>query len=122
MGRPKGGTNKSWSKEQKYEYVKLVMEGIDSCLAIAKANNMSAGMLSTWIKKYKEGGLEALENKHKPRNPLVKFQRRKELNELEKLQFENMKLKIENARLKKGYTNEEVIAAKQNMKSKKNMK
>jgi len=25
MGRPKGGTNKSWSKEQKYEYVKLVM-------------------------------------------------------------------------------------------------
>lgn len=54
-------------------------------------------------KKYLEQGENALENKKKPGNPLTKYSRRKELNELEKLEYENMKLRIENERLKKGY-------------------
>ena len=51
----------------------------------------------------KNSGENALENKKKPGNPLTKYSRRKELNELEKLEYENMKLRIENERLKKGY-------------------
>jgi transposase len=67
-------------------------------------------MISTWVKRFKEGGIEALENKRKPGNPLSKYMNKKELTPLEALQYENMKLRIENERLKKGYTTEEVKA------------
>ena len=60
-------------------------------------------MLRNWIKKYIQQGEEALENKKKPGNPLSKYSNRKKLSELEKLEYENMKLRIENERLKKGY-------------------
>jgi len=75
-----------------------------------------------WKAAYLEHGIEGLENSVKPRNPLSKFQNRKNLTELEQLQYENMKLKIENSRLKKGYTNEEVIAIRQKKSSRKNIK
>ena len=54
-------------------------------------------------KKYLEQGEEALENKRKQGNPLVKYYNKKNLSEMEKLEYENMKLRIENERLKKGY-------------------
>ena len=60
-------------------------------------------MLRNWVKKYVEQGEESLENKRKPGNPLMKYSRRKELSDLEKLEYENMRLRIENKRLKKGY-------------------
>lgn len=60
-------------------------------------------MLRHWVKKYVEQGEESLENKRKPGNPLTKYSRRKELSDLEKLEYENMRLRIENERLKKGY-------------------
>lgn len=122
MGRPKGGTNRYWSKEAKYEYVQLVLSGEISARELGKQNNVSDSMILIWVKKYLEGGIEALENKRKPGNPLVKYMRRKELTPLEQLQYENMKLRIENERLKKGYTTEEVMAIKQRRRSKKNMK
>ena len=122
MGRPKGGTNKYWSKEAKYEYVRLIISGEISLRQLAEENKISAGMLSIWIKRYQEGGIEALENKRKPGNPLVKYSRRKELTEKERLEYEILKLKIENLRLKKGYTTEEVRLIKQKRQSKKNTK
>ena len=60
-------------------------------------------MLRGWIIKYNKGGLDALENKRKTGNPLSKFSNRKNLSEIEQLQYENMKLRIENERLKKRY-------------------
>lgn len=60
-------------------------------------------MLRRWIKKYLEQGEESLENKRKPGNPLVKYCNKKNLSDMEKLEYENMKLRIENERLKKGY-------------------
>lgn len=60
-------------------------------------------MLCRWIKKYLEQGEESLENKRKPGNPLVKYCNKKNLSDIEKLEYENMKLRIENERLKKGY-------------------
>ena len=33
----------------------------------------------------------------------MKYSKRKNLNDMEKLEYENMKLRIENERLKKGY-------------------
>ena len=47
--------------------------------------------------------MEGLIPKKKPGNPLSKFSNRKNLSEVEQLQYENMKLRIENERLKKGY-------------------
>ena len=126
MGRPKGAIskrpNRYWSKEDKYDYVKVIQSGKTSITQLAKDNDISMGMLSTWVKKYQAGGIEALENKRKPGNPLSKFQNKKILTPLEQLQYENMKLKIENERLKKGYTNEEVMAIRQRRLSKKNTK
>ena len=58
-------------------------------------------MLRGWIIKHNKGGLDALENKKKTGNPLSKFSNRKNLSEMEQLQYENMKLKIKNERLKK---------------------
>ena len=60
-------------------------------------------MLNNWIKTYYEKGEAALENNKKPGNPLTKYSMRKELTDMEKLEYENMKLRIENERLKKGY-------------------
>src|SRR5690606_24587436 len=126
MGRPKGVKNKTesryWSKEAKYEYVKLVLSGECSALELGRKNNISNGMISTWVRKYNEGGIDALENKRKPGNPLSKFILKKNLTELEQLQYENMKLRIENERLKKGYTTEEVMEIKLRRKSKANTK
>lgn len=126
MGRPKGSIGKQpiryWSKEAKHEYVKLILDGEISIEQLAKDNGLSKGMLSTWTKRYQEKGLEGLENKRKPGNPLSKYQNRKSLTPMEQLQYENMKLRIENERLKKGYTTEEVIALRQRRSSKKNTK
>ena len=114
MGRVKGGKNKSWTAQQKLEVITPVLKGEISMEALAKnLGYKSAGIICNWVKSYNNGGLEALENKRKHGNPLSKYQNRKELTELEKLQYENMKLRIENERLKKGYTTEEADLAKQ---------
>ena len=70
-------------------------------------------MICDWIKRYKEGGIEALQNKRKPGNPLMKYSRRKELTETEQLEYEIMLLRIENERLKKGYTEKDVLLARE---------
>ena len=60
-------------------------------------------MYNNWLKKYLEFGEDGLESKKKPGNPLAKYTNKKKLTDIEKLQYENMKLRIENERLKKGY-------------------
>ena len=120
MGRPKGGKNKYWSKEEKVRIVMRVENGEESFSDVAKEEKVFLSLLGKWLKEYREKGEEGLENKRKPGNPLVRYQRRKNLTELEQLQFDNMKLRIENARLKKGYTNEEAMSIKQKRSSKKN--
>ena len=102
-GRPKGGTNRYWSAEEKYKVIKPIIEFEKSSSQVTKETGISNGMLSIWVKKYNEGGLKGLENQKKPGNPLSKYSKKKNLTELEKLQYENMKLRIENERLKKGY-------------------
>ena len=81
MPRIRKEPNRYWSKEEKLRIINLVLND----------------GLST------EQGENALENKKKPGNPLIKYSRRKELTQIEQLEYENMKLRIENERLKKGY-------------------
>lgn len=105
MVRPKGTSKpkRYWSKEEKLKAVKRVLEKHESGESVRKDININSGLLHAWIKKYLEEGEKSLENKIMPGNPLSKYQRRKTLNDIEKLQYENMKLKVELERLKKGY-------------------
>ena len=103
MGRPKGGKNKYWSKEDKLKIInKVLIDGM-SARQVGINENISDGMICKWIKQYLEEGESALENKKKPGNPLSKYENKKTLSEIEQLEYENMKLRIENERLKKGY-------------------
>ena len=122
MGRPKGGTNKTWSKEEKYSIILPIINLEKSCTQHAKDLGMSKGMIAKWFNLYQNGGIDALENKRKPGNPLTKYCNRKELSYTEQLEYENMKLKIENERLKKGYTQKEADQAKQRKSNKNNSK
>lgn len=103
MPRIRKEPNRYWSKEEKLRIINRVLNDGLSTRQILNEENISNGMLNTWIKKYLQQGEESLENKRKPGNPLAKYCNRKELSNLEKLEYENMKLRIENERLKKGY-------------------
>lgn len=103
MSRTRKGPNRYWSKEDKLKIINEVLLNCKSTEQVAKEYDISGGMLRGWIIKYNKDGLDALENKKKPGNPLSKFSSRKNLSEMEQLQYENMKLRIENERLKKGY-------------------
>jgi transposase-like protein len=121
-GRPKGGENRYWSKEAKYRIIKEYLDDKIGLRELCRREKISTAQIHKWKKAYLEKGPEGLENSKKPRNPLLKYQNKKELSEVEQLEYENMKLRIENARLKKGYTNEEVVAIRQKKSSKKNMR
>lgn len=92
-----------WTKEQKLEIIKPVMNCEISQLQQATKYEVAQENIIKWIRRYKEFGIDGLENKRKPGNPLVKYSMRKELTDIEKLEYENMMLRIENERLKKGY-------------------
>ena len=104
MGRPKGGKNRYWSAEAKYEIIKPILEYKKSSREVTRETGISNGMISTWVSKYKQYGKKGLENKIKPGNPLAKiYFKKKFANREEQLEYEVMKLRIENERLKKGY-------------------
>ena len=118
MGRPKGGKNREWSKDQKYEIIRHILTGEKSSHDLECELCISGGMIRNWIRRYNDGGIEALQNQRKPGNPLSKYSRRKELTEIEQLEYENMLLRIENERLKKGYTEEDVLLALEKLSEK----
>lgn len=102
QGRPKGGNNNYYSKEEKLKYVNQMLEG-KSCWEIEREVGINHSVTNRWLKRYLQTGISGLENQKKPGNPLAKYSNKKNLTDLEKLQYENMKLRIENERLKKGY-------------------
>ena len=111
-----------WSKEEKHRIIKRLFDEEVGVRELCRQEKISPALIYKWKAAYLEHGIKGLENSVKPRNPLAKLQNKKNLTELEQLQYENMKLKIENLRLKKGYTNEEVYAIRQKRSSKKSMK
>ncbi len=105
MGRPKGisTTRRNWSKKEKLKAVNRVLINHETAEDVRKELDINPGLLHAWIQKYLKDGEEGLENKIKPGNPLSKYMHKKQLTDIEKLEYENMKLRIENERLKKGY-------------------
>lgn len=116
MGRPKGGKNREWSKEEKLKVVNYYLDGHtreETCIHFL----INRHQLQQWLTRYNEQGIEGLQNKRKPGNPLSKYSNKKELTPLEQLEYENMLLRIENERLKKGYTEEDAIIAKSSIRN-----
>ena len=102
-GRIKGGKNKCWTKEEKEKIVLYHLNnniGMDKC---AKHFGISGSQMFDWVTRYRKYGIEGLENKKKPGNPLARYSKKKKLTKEEQLEYENMKLRIENELLKKGY-------------------
>ena len=99
----KGQIHKQWTGEEKYEIIKPVLNCEKSTLQITKETGLSNGMINNWIKAYHENGMQGLTPKRKPGNPLAKYSNKKNLTKEEQLEYENMKLRIENEMLKKGF-------------------
>ena len=103
-GRPKGGKNKYWSAEEKYKVIEPIIKYEKTSGQVTKETGISNGMLSKWVNNYKNEGMKGLENKKKPGNPMAKYFATKNFNSREEeLEYENIRLRIENERLKKGY-------------------
>ena len=113
MGRPKGGKNRSWSKEEKLRIVKRYFDEHIGRITLAKEENISSGMLWNWIQKYRLGGEDALENKKKTGNKYSAIYTSKSLSVEERQRLIIEKQQIEIERLKKGYLVKGVGAGKE---------
>ena len=60
MGTRKGTKPRKWSKEEKLKLVLLHLNEKVSLMQIEKEYSVSNGLVSTWVKKYLNGGEEAL--------------------------------------------------------------
>ena len=107
MGRPKGGTNTSHSKEEKLELVLRNLKG-EMLTTLQKETGIYKSQIHKWTKQYLAGGEEALVNKRKPGNPLAKYHLKKDLTPTEQLEYkvallerELLKKDAEIVRLKK---------------------
>ena len=127
MGTKKGTKPRKWSKEEKLKLVLLHLNEKVSLMQIEKEYSVSNGLVSTWVKKYLNGGEDALVSRSG--NPYAALHTSKSLSEVERLRLIVAKQEIELARLKKGYWVEGVGANKEyvtgsgkNTKSSKNSK
>ena len=104
MGRIRKEKNRYWTANDKLKIINEVLIDFKSSTEVSKKYDISQGMIINWIKKYKEEGIKGLENKKKPGNPMSKYYVTKKFKSREEeLEYENMRLRIENERLKKGY-------------------
>ena len=101
MGTRKGTKPRKWSKEEKLKLVLLHLNEKVSLMQIEKEYSVSNGLVSTWVKKYLNGGEEALVSRSG--NPYAALHTSKSLSEVERLRLIVAKQEIEIARLKKGY-------------------
>ncbi len=103
MGRPKGGKNRKYTCEFKKKVVQEYRIGHSSSRELGKRYGISNSVILNWIRLYNEDLLESGRT-HKRGNPFAALHTSKSLPREERLELENLKLKIENERLKKGYT------------------
>ncbi len=104
IGRPRGTKNVMRTPEEKEA---IVLEAIENGVRSTAARyELTRSLLQTWLRKYRESGIAGLKSqsgKHGSGNPLAGLQSKKNKTREEELELENLKLKIENERLKKGY-------------------
>ena len=107
IGRPKGGKNRSFTPEQKRDFVLRCIKENSPYDTFARNNSISRTMLRSWIAKYEQDGLEGLKSKQGKcgsGNPYTALYNKKNLTEVERLRLELAKKEVECERLKKGYS------------------
>ena len=114
MSRPAGGKNRKWTNEERLKYVLMCEEDHIPERTLARDLGIPHGTLHTWVRRYRSGGVEALnpEKLHRG-NRFSALHSSKSLNENERLILLVEKLQIENERLKKGYIVKGVGAGKE---------
>ena len=107
MGRPKGTKNIMRSPEEKEQ---IVLESFQNgCKKTSEKYDIGRRLLQRWVAKYHKDGIDGLKSKTGKTesagkgNPYGGLQRKKNRTREEELELENLKLKVEVARLKKGY-------------------
>ena len=105
------GTNKDWTPEERYELVAKVLGG-SSIQSVANEAGINSGLLTCWVRKYKNEGYNGLINKRKGRPPKephmkkINYNNPRKLNESEyeelvRLRAENEYIKAEIEVIKK---------------------
>ena len=127
MGTKKGTKPRKWSKEEKLKMVLLHLNDKVPLMQIEREYSVSSGLVSTWVKKYLNGGEESLVSRSG--NPYAALHTSKSLSEVDRLRLIVAKQEIEIARLKKGYwvkgvgvNKEYVTGSGENTRSSKNSK
>jgi len=98
--------NRKYSAKFKINCVKKVLEEHVSQNEICREYGIVRRNIQRWIRDYQEFGVEYFYEEHRGNhggNPFAALHTSKSLSREERLELENLKLKIENERLKKGY-------------------
>ncbi len=98
--------NRKYSAEFKINCVKKVLEEHVSENEICREYSIVRRNIQRWIRDYQEFGVEYFYEEHRGNhggNPFAALHISKSLSREERLELENLKLRIENERLKKGY-------------------
>ena len=98
--------NRKYSAEFKINCVKKVLEEHVSQNEICREYGIVRRNIQRWIRDYQEFGVEYFYEEHRGNhggNPFAALHTSKSLSREERLELENLKLRIENERLKKGY-------------------
>ena len=101
MGRPRGSKNRKYSYEFKLKVIKEYLEDHLSLLELEEKYCVVHSVIIRWTRLYNEGLLKT--GRKRTGNPYSALHTSKSLSKEERLELENLKLKIENERLKKGY-------------------
>ena len=104
MGRPSGTKNIMRSPEEKEKWVIKYLNGEIGFRPGTKIIGVSKSVFKRWIDNYKRDGFEGLKpNTGKCSKKGIKGRPKKAKTREEELERENLKLRIEIERLKKGY-------------------
>lgn len=98
--------NRKYGPEFKIKCVKEVLEEHKAQNVVAREAEMTSWNIRRWIKSYLEYGESYFYEEHRgigSGNPFAALHSSKSLSREERLELENLKLRIENERLKKGY-------------------
>lgn len=99
----KGQKFKQWTAEEKFKIIEPIIKFEKSSTQVTKETGINNGLITQWVHKFRKKGFDGLKSKKKPGNPLAKYSSKKSLTKEEQLEYENMKLRIENEMLKKGF-------------------
>lgn len=62
MSRPKGGTNRRWTVEEKRSLIEEYYRAEMNYRTFAVQHEISPSLFATWLKKFRENGVEGLQH------------------------------------------------------------